>query len=293
MSKGSKALRELLAKEKFIFMPSAYNGLGARLIESLGFKAVYNGGFVTGGSRAITEPLLSLTEQVETAGEIASTVRLPVIADAGAGWGEPLHAMRTVREFVRAGVAGIHIEDQLYPKRAHYHKYVAHAIPREEFVDKIRFACKERDKLDPDFVVIARSDVCRTDGLDEACARINLAADVGADVAMLFPANAEDTKRAPKLCKIPLIYVLSRGNREKRPLPSAKELEDMGYKICIDALTGLVVAFDAVRKAYKEIKETGDFTGLSHAECMEARETIERLIGLEDYYKIEAQTVEA
>jgi len=111
-------------------MPAAYDALGGRLVEDLGFKAVYVGGFVTGGSRCTSEPLLTMDEQVRLAGD--SAVKIPAVADGGAGFGEPLHTMRTVREFLRTGVSGIHIEDQLYPKRAHYHKYIAHAIPREE-----------------------------------------------------------------------------------------------------------------------------------------------------------------
>jgi 2-methylisocitrate lyase-like PEP mutase family enzyme len=87
-------------------------------------------------------------------------VKIPVLADAGAGFGEPLHTMRTVRGFINAGVAGIHIKDQLFPKRAHYHKYVAHVVPREEFVDKIRLACRQRDQGDKDFA-IGRYSVCR------------------------------------------------------------------------------------------------------------------------------------
>src|SRR5207248_7881088 len=96
------------------------------------------GGYVSGASRVITEPLLTMDEQVRVAGEVARAVAVPLVADAGAGFGEPLHTMRTVREFITAGVAGIHIEDQLFPKRAHYHKYQVHAVPVPEFVDKIR-----------------------------------------------------------------------------------------------------------------------------------------------------------
>ena len=155
--RATTRLREVLRAEPFVYMPCAYDPIGARMVEEAGFSAAYTGGFVTGGSRAITEPLLTMTEQVQVAGDVANATRLPVVADAGAGFGEPLHTMRTVREFIRAGVAGIHIEDQLYPKRAHYHKYVAHVIPRDEFIDKIAFACKERDRVDPDFVIIARS----------------------------------------------------------------------------------------------------------------------------------------
>src|SRR5215469_3890016 len=161
MADKTTALRKLLADEAFIHLPVAYDALGGRLIEQTGFKASYVGGFVTGGSRSTSEPLLTLDEQVRVAGDVATAVGIPVLADAGAGFGEPLHAMRTVREFIRAGVAGIHIEDQLFPKRAHYHKYVAHVIPRKEFADKIRLACRQRDQNDKDFVIIARSDSCR------------------------------------------------------------------------------------------------------------------------------------
>src|SRR5262249_58598630 len=111
-------------------------------------------------------------------------VAITVLVDAGAGCVEPLHTMRTVREFVQAGIAGVHIEDQLFPKRAHYHKYVAHVIPRKEFADKIRLACRQRDRTDKDFVIIARSDSCRFEGLEEAAGRVNLAAEQGADMGM-------------------------------------------------------------------------------------------------------------
>ena len=103
-------------------MPSVYDPLGGRLVQSVGFEAAYIGGYVTGGSMAVTEPLLTMTEQVRLAGDIAQSIDIPLIADAGAGFGDALHTMRTVREFMRNGIAGIHIEDQLYPKRAHYHK---------------------------------------------------------------------------------------------------------------------------------------------------------------------------
>ena len=118
-------LRALLNDKDFVYMPAVYYPLAGRLLEALGMDAAYVGGYVTGGSRAVSEPLLTLTEQVETAEQVARSIRLPVVCDAGAGFGEPLHVTRTVQEFINAGVAGIHIEDQLYPKRAHYHKYVA------------------------------------------------------------------------------------------------------------------------------------------------------------------------
>jgi 2-methylisocitrate lyase-like PEP mutase family enzyme len=280
MQRATTALRGLLANSGFINMPSAYDAIGGRLFASLGFPAVYTGGFVTGGSRCTSEPLLTMDEPV------------PLVADGGAGFGEPLHTMRSVREFVRAGVAGIHIEDQLYPKRAHYHKYVAHVIPRDEFVAKIDYACRQRAESDPDFVIIARSDACRFGGLQEAVDRINLAADVGADMGLVFPRNDEELRQAPKLAKVPLVYVMSRGNRDQRPLPTIAALEAMGYKACIDAVTSLVVAFTAMKRAFVEVRETGTFTGLSDQECVDARQQIEDLVGLERFYEIEEETVE-
>jgi methylisocitrate lyase len=217
---------------------------------------------------------------------------VPLVVDAGAGFGEPLHTMRTVRECIRAGIAGAHVEDQLYPKRAHYHKYVAHAVSRKEFADKIRYACKQRDLSDPDFVVIARTDTCRFEGLKEAVARINIAADAGADLGLLFPRNDAEMKKAPKQARIPLVYVVSRGNRDGRPLPTNAQLADMGYKAAIDALTYLLVSFHFAKRAYSEIKRTGGYTGLTREQCVVARQEIENLVGLNAFYEIEEQTVE-
>src|SRR5712675_2997508 len=249
MTAKTRQLRALLASGEFLYMPSATTPIDGKLAETTGAKLVYTGGYATGASRAITEPLLTMDEQVRVAGEVARAVEVPLIADAGAGFGEPLHTMRTVREFITAGVAGIHIEDQLFPKRAHYHKYVAHAVPRKEFVDKIRLACRQRDQSDKDFVIIARSDSCRFEGLDEAVGRINLAAEHGADMGMIFPRDLGELQQAPKLSKIRLVYVVSRGNRDNRPVANAAQLADMGYKIALDALLYLLVSFHFAKRA--------------------------------------------
>ena len=288
----TRALRKLLKKKGFVYMPVAYDALGGRLVESLGFDAVYTGGFVTGGSRCTSEPLLTMDEQARVAADVAAAVSIPLVVDGGAGFGEPLHTMRTVREFIRAGIAGTHIEDQLYPKRAHYHKYVAHAIPRNEFVDKIKFACRQRDKSDPDFVIIARTDTCRFEGLKEAVTRVNMAADAGADLGLIFPRNDDEMKKAPRQSKIPLVYVISRGNRDQRPLPTAAQLADMGYKAAIDALTYLLASFHFAKLAYAEIKRSGTYTGMTQEQCIAARQEIETLVGLDEFYEVEEQTVE-
>jgi methylisocitrate lyase len=290
--KKTTALRRLLKKKDFLYLPVAYDPLGGRLLQSIGFDCVYTGGFVTGASRCTSEPLLTMDEQLRVAGDVAAAIDIPLVVDGGAGFGEPLHTMRTVRECIRAGIAGAHIEDQLYPKRAHYHKYIAHAVPRKEFAAKINFAGRQREKTDPDFVIIARTDTCRSEGLKEAVARINMAADAGADMGLIFPRNVAEMKKAPKQARIPLVYVISRGNRDGRPLPRAGQLADMGYKAAIDAMTYLLASFHFAKRAYQEIKRTGAYSGLDNEECVAARQEIETLVGLDEFYEIEEQTVE-
>ncbi|MFZ9150862.1 MAG: isocitrate lyase/phosphoenolpyruvate mutase family protein, partial [Burkholderiales bacterium] len=189
-------------------------------------------------------------------------------------------------------IAGVHIEDQLFPKRAHYHTYVAHNIPINEFRDKIRMACEQRDKADKAFIIIARSDACREQGYKEAVKRMLMSRDQGADMGLIFPRTPEETKRAPKDCKLPMVYVQSRGNRDGRPLYSFKQLEDMGYAGSIDAILSVGVQFHFMRKALLELRRTGDYTGIKTDEYITARKQIEDLIGLEEYYKIEEETVE-
>jgi 2-methylisocitrate lyase-like PEP mutase family enzyme len=282
----------LLNSGQFLYMPSAATPLEGRLAEAMGVPVVYTGGYVTGASRMITEPLLTMDEQVRVAGEVARAVQVPLIADAGAGFGEPLHTMRTVREFAACGVAGMHIEDQLYPKRAHYHAYQVHAIPLADFVAKIRYACRQRDETDRDFVIIARSDTCREFGLDEAMSRINAAAAAGADLGLVFPRSREEAEAAPRLSSVPLVWVQSRGNRDGRPILPLRDLEAMGYRGCIDAQILLGAALHAMKRALAELIETGNYTGIGDAEFTALRKEIEDLIGLDAYYRVEAETVE-
>lgn len=289
----TKRLRDLIRAGEFLHMPSVYDPLGGLLVQSSGFKAAFVGGYVSGAALAISEPLLSMTEQVALAGAVAQAIDVPVIADAGAGWGDALHTMRTVREFSKFGVSGVHIEDQLFPKRAHYHKYVAQVIPVEEYVEKIQYACRERDRVDPDFVVIARTDSCRFFGVEEAAKRINAAADVGADMGLFFPRNPEEAKRGPQLAKVPLIYVQSLGNRDGRPTFSRQDLQSMGYAGCIEAQFVMLYAFAAMQEALKGLASEGRYDGMTQEEYVAARQSIEDIIGLDEHYEIEESTVEA
>ena len=292
MARMTTRLRTMVKRGQFLELPATYDPITARIAESAGFKTLYNGGFVTGGKSCISEPLLTMSDQIATAGEIARSVNVPLVMDAGAGWGEPLHTMRSVRECIWAGIAGIHIEDQLFPKRAHYHTYVVHNIPREEFVDKIRLACAQRDALDKDFVIIARSDAARVVGLKEAIERVNAAAKVGADMGLVFPRTHAEAVATPKRAKLPMVYVQSRGTRDGRPLYGYQQLIDMGYAGCIDATLSICLVYHHLREAMLELRKTGDYTGLKEPQFIAARKGIEDIIGLEEYYRIEQATVE-
>ena len=179
-------LRELMAQPSTLVAPGAYDGISARLIEAAGFQALYRTGGGTSASY-LGHPdlgLLTLTEMVDHARRIAASVRIPVIADADTGYGNALNVIRTVHEFERAGVAGIHLEDQVFPKRCGFLRGKA-VIPREEFVTKIKAAVSER--LSDDFVIIARTDARAVEGLDAAIERCKYYADAGAD-ALFFEA---------------------------------------------------------------------------------------------------------
>ena len=175
--------------------PSCFDPLSAKIIERLKFEACYLGGYSTGAHSGITEPLLGLTDMTNLARAVANAVNIPLIVDADSGFGDPSSIPRTVREFERAGVAGIHIEDQVFPKRFHYHKYsvqkpkrTVHVIPMEEMLSKLRIAVNAREN--PDFVIIARTDAFASEGAEEAFERCKAYYRVGADLIMSFPTSS-------------------------------------------------------------------------------------------------------
>jgi methylisocitrate lyase len=290
MERMTTRLRGLLARPGMIVAPACFDPLTARIAESVGFECIALGGYTLGSASAISEPLMTMTEVVDTARRIASAIDAPLIVDAATGFGDPLHVMRTVREFERAGVAAIHIEDQVFPKRAHYHRdYLEHTVSAEEMVDKVRFACQARQ--DPDFVIVARTDTMRTDGYDEGIRRARLYAEAGADMVMLFPNTAEEAARAPRDCPVPLIYVNSSGNRVGRPVYNTQDLERFGYKMDYDAIGTIIASFQATSAMLRRLKETG-LTGLDPAEAIAGRKGIEDTIGMDAHYAVEEQTVE-
>jgi 2-methylisocitrate lyase-like PEP mutase family enzyme len=282
-------LRGLLQSERVVVAPVCCDPLTARLVESLGFKAAYLGGFALGAVTCLTEPLTNMSEMAAHAQQIARRINIPLIIDGNAGFGEPIHTIRAIQEFEWGGVAGTHIEDQYYPKRAHYHKGIEHIISIEEMAMKIRAAVRARQ--DKDFLIIARTDAMRTHGFDEGAKRGNAYVEAGADMVMCFPNTIEESQRAPQEIRAPLVYVNSQGNRLGRPIFSVQEFAEMGWKMVVEAITAPLVAIQALKRAYGQLANDGRMT-LDQAEMQAVRKEIEDLIGLEEYYAIEAETVE-
>jgi carboxyvinyl-carboxyphosphonate phosphorylmutase len=245
----------MLQAPGIIVAPGAYDGLSARLIERQGFKAVYMTGAGTAAS-VLGQPDLGLTtlsEMTTHAANIASCVSVPVIADADTGYGNPLNVIRTVREYERAGVAGIHLEDQVFPKKCGHIAGKA-VIPMKECAEKIRAAAENR--TDPDFVIIARTDARAVNGIDDAIERGLRYREAGADVIFVeAPTNREEIERVAREIKAPLLSNQVPGG--KTPGLTAIELEKLGYKIVIFPVVSLMAATLAIEKALAQLKETG------------------------------------
>ena len=189
---GPARFRQLLKKPGYIQALGVWDPLSARVCESMGVECVHIGGYQAGVGTAISEPLMTLTELAMLCHYVTAAVKIPVFVDAGTGFGEPLHVMRAVRELERTGIAGLHIEDQIFPKRAHYHKYVEHTVSCEEMVDKIKYAVAA--KTNPDFVIMGRTDCMATSGFAEGVRRANAYLEAGAEMIMCFPNNDEEMK---------------------------------------------------------------------------------------------------
>lgn len=278
----AKELRRLVEEPGIIIAPGATDAFIARIIESLGFKAVY----VTGAGIANTLGfpdigLTTMNEVVDRARIIAKAVKIPVISDADTGYGNAINVMRTVKEFIDAGVAAIHIEDQVMPKKCGHFEGKS-IISREEMVGKIKAAVEARG--DHELIIIARTDSRDVYGLDEAIERGNIYAEAGADMIFIeAPRSIDELRRIAKEVKAPLLVNMVEGG--KTPLVPASELEKMGFKIVIYANTALRAAGYAVKEALKVLKEEGITTSIM--DKLLSWDERQNLVGLPYYKELE------
>ncbi len=244
--RSTKKLRHLLSQNELIVAPGAFDCLSAKAVEAAGLSAIYMTGMGTSASRLGLPDygLATMTEMVANASAMAAAVDIPIIADADTGYGNELNMARTVHEYERHGVAGIHIEDQVSPKRCG-HLDEKRVIPRGEFVSKIRAAVGARK--DPDFIIIARTDANAVLGFEEAIARANAALEAGADLALVeAPESIAQSEEIPKRVHGPCVLNMLLGGRS--PLMPLSEMDRLGYRLVLLSdilLTAAVSAYDA------------------------------------------------
>lgn len=280
------SLRARLDAGEMVLAPGCYDALGARLVEEAGFEAVYMTGFGTAAGR-LGRPdvgLLTMSEMVDNAHRIAEAVRIPVIADADTGYGNPLGVIRTVREYEAAGVAAIHIEDQVMPKKCG-HMEDKQVIPAAEMAAKVAAAVAARRSSE--FLIIARTDARAGLGLDEAIRRARLYREAGADLLFVEApqSEAEIERVARELADVPLLFNYAEGG--KTPAVSHQRLVELGFALVIFPISTLLVATAAIRLVLAQIRRDGtprqalasmlafndflDFIGLPEIRSLEQR----------------------
>jgi carboxyvinyl-carboxyphosphonate phosphorylmutase len=253
---GGSRLSDLFAAGEMVLAPGCYDALGARLIEEAGFAAAYMTGFGTSAGR-LGRPdvgLLTLPEMVDNARRLVQAVDLPVIADADTGYGNPLNVIRTVHEYAAAGVAAIHIEDQVMPKRCG-HMEGKQLVGADEMAAKVAAAVAARG--DADLLIIARTDARAVEGLEAALERARRYRAAGAD--MLFveaPQSTDEIERvALAFPDVPLLFNYAEGGRT--PPVSHQFLRDLGFSLVIFPLSMLLAATAAMRSVLAAIREHG------------------------------------
>jgi len=256
-----RTLRGLVDRKQALVVPGAYDGVSARLVERAGFAAVYMTGYGTSASRLGLPDLgyAGLAEMADHARNLAAAVAIPLIADADTGYGNALGVRRTVQAYEAAGVAALHIEDQVAPKRCG-HLSGHQVVPLAEFAGKIRAAVDAR--RDPDLMIIARTDAISAVGFDEALRRGDAAARAGADVLFIeAPRDAVQVEQIAKSFDTPLLYNYAMGGRS--PLLPIPALRELGFALVILPVDTLLVATKAMADLLAELRRREDVVSLA------------------------------
>ena len=261
MTARRAGLRALVTKKQGLVVPGAYDGVSARLVQDAGFPAVYMTGYGTAASRLGLPDLgfAGLSEMADHARNLASVLDVPLIADADTGYGNALNVRRTVQAYEAAGVAALHIEDQIAPKRCG-HLAGHQVVPRGEFAGKIRAAVEAR--TDPDLLVIARTDAISAVGFDEALRRGEAAVKAGADVLFIeAPRTEAQVAEVARAFDTPLLYNYAPGGRS--PLRPFAQLRELGFAIILLPVDTLLVAVQAMRAFLGQVKTRDDVLSLA------------------------------
>jgi 2-methylisocitrate lyase-like PEP mutase family enzyme len=259
--RSTRVLKELVARRQAVTVPGTANAMFARVIEDLGFEAAY----ITGAgvaNMALGVPdigLTTVTELAATTSAIADAVSLPIIVDADTGFGNAVNMVRTVRLLERAGVAGIQIEDQVFPKKCG-HFTGKEVIPADEMIQKIKAAVDAR--LDRDLQIIARTDARAVEGLDRAIERAQAFVEAGADLTFVeAPVSPEELARITREIPVPQVANIVFGG--KTPDPGRERLAEMGFSIVLYANAALQAALKASYEVLGALKKEGSLASVA------------------------------
>ncbi|HEY3150719.1 MAG TPA: oxaloacetate decarboxylase [Candidatus Binatia bacterium] len=280
-----QTLRQLLKRDKLLVAPGCFDGLSARLVEEAGFEAAYLSGGAVARSMGIPDiGLVTLSETIDRAAQVVATIKIPIIADADTGYGNAVNLVRTVREFERAGVAAIHIEDQITPKRCG-HLDGKEVISLAEMEKKLEAALETR--TDPDFCIIARTDARGVHGFDDAIKRGRAFAELGVDAIFVeAPQSEEELGEIPRrIPNVPLLVNVFKGG--KTPMLPMQRLQEMGYRIAIYPSETQRAAIHAMRRALETLSREG--TTESIDDSLTTFKERDRVVGLDDWQKIERE----
>jgi 2-methylisocitrate lyase-like PEP mutase family enzyme len=255
-----KELRAALAERELIVAPGVYDMISARIANRLGFRALYMTGYGVSASLGLPDAgLVGYSEMVGRVAQICGETTAPVICDADTGFGGLLNLERTVKGYEAAGAAAIQIEDRGFPKRCG-HTPGRRVVPVADMVRKVEVAAASR--VSPDFLIVARTDARTSLGLDEALRRGEAYARAGADILFIeSPESEEEMARIARHFGVPLLANMADGGRT--PILSRSRLQELGYKIAIFPVTGLLAAAKALERAYGALKEKGSSDALA------------------------------
>ena len=282
----AEVLRAMLNQGKLIRMPCAYDGLSARIAQNVGFSAVaFSGNAVSASLLGLPDiGVLSLTENLEHAGRIARGLKIPMICDADTGYGGVMNVMRTVREFEAAGVAGIHIEDQITPKRCGLLPQGIPVLNEDEACEKIRAAIYARN--DPNFVIIARTDAKSMHGLENAAQRAHAYAKAGADAVLVMGANTpEELQYVANIAKAPLAVVIQEAGPTSEL--SNQTLESVGCVFALHAGTARYAVVKALQDTFQALHR--DSHTLTVRDRMASFDDYNQILGMDEWLQIERQ----
>jgi methylisocitrate lyase len=278
-----RAFRERLASGELLRFPGAFNPLSARMIERKGFDGVYISGAVLSADLGLPDiGLTTLTEVAGRAKQIARMTELPAIVDADTGFGEPMNVARTIQELEDAGLAGCHIEDQINPKRCGHLDGKA-VVDQGTAVKRIRAAVDAR--RDPNFLIMARTDIAAVAGIDAAIVRAKALVDAGAD--SIFPEamrSLEEFAAMRAAIDVPILANMTEFGKSR--LFSSQELADVGVNLVIWPVSMLRIAMGATSRALDTLNEEGHLT--SKLDEMQHRADLYELIDYEDYNHFDA-----